>query len=90
MQELINPDSLKKIKGEILRVLVSQLSGPIYILVNLTPRRVLSNLAGLSLDKMFTALSKDNFTVNFWFFVNGLFGCSFCIFLFEVNFHLLC
>ena len=46
MQELLNPDSLKR-KGDILRVLVSQLSGPITILVNLTLSIVPLNLVGL-------------------------------------------
>ena len=57
MQELLNPDSLKKIKGDILRLLVSQLSGPIALLVNLTLRRALSNLAGLSLDTICSGFS---------------------------------
>ena len=46
MQELLNPDSIKR-KGDILRVLVSQLSGPITILVNLTLSIVPLNLVGL-------------------------------------------
>ena len=92
MQELLNPYSLKT-KGEILRLLVSQLSGPITVLVNITLSIVPLNVVGLSLDTMCTASSKDNFTFEFWFFVNGLFGRLYsfcCILLFEVNFHIIC
>ena len=55
MQELLKTASLNDIKGENVRVLVSQMRGEIIRLEKLTPNIVPSNVVDLELDEICTA-----------------------------------
>ena len=59
MKDLLNTTTLKRIKGETIRLLVSQMWGAITRLENMTLSRVPSNILDLVLNAICTAYSKE-------------------------------